>query len=379
MNKSPFSERKPPELAGTDQMQVERLIDPKIALLQELDEWDGTCDFHLHFRLMSGDVEWYLSKLRRWFLWSRDRTSRRERQSKCREVLIAFRDTIRSHMGIWTEDNYGDGDERDTQHYILIVHLRYDFQMEIDSFGNHDIYAEKAFSAYLDNARGKGPTYAAAVGKVQSRFLRRWNWGKFHEEDTEYKCSYCQKICIGEEEKDRHLKSKHVFRHSWSCSALTWYDLGFHDSTIQPGQADTCSFCGKEFLRDDIVPGEQNAKPDWEDLAWHLQYDHLFWGCNRTKKVYQVEVFRQHLERYHWITSGPWIDQLENTCMQKKAWVLEEEALSGRDELGIIWNTDGHHKYYRHQMRRLFPDINDLCVERYESEEERAAALHFME
>ena len=111
-------------------------------------------------------------------------------------------------------------------------------------------------------------------------------------------------------------------RHSWSCSVLSGYDRAFHESTSRPGEADTCGYCGEEFLRSGHG-GRSMSKhvtpQDWEERARHLQDVHKFRECNSSKKFYRADHFRQHLKHSHAGTSGKWTNMLENACM------LEEE------------------------------------------------------
>jgi hypothetical protein len=69
---------------------------------------------------------------------------------------------------------------------------------------------------------------------------------------------------------------------------------------------DVCGYCGEEFAN----------PPRWEARTEHLHRVHKFGECNRAKKFFRIDHFRQHLRRSHSGTSGKWTDMLENACMK---------------------------------------------------------------
>ncbi|KAK0382934.1 hypothetical protein NLU13_8850 [Sarocladium strictum] len=150
-----------------------------------------------------------------------------------------------------------------------------------------------------------------------------------HEAEKQYECNYCGNRFKNKNEAERHQNSLHVRRHSWSCSALSGYDRAFHDSPNRPGEADTCGYCGQDFPRSGVGPGNGalngGAMPryatekDIEERNQHLQGVHKFRECNSSKKFFRADHFRQHLKHSHAGTSGKWTNMLENACM------LEEE------------------------------------------------------
>jgi len=168
-------------------------------------------------------------------------------------------------------------------------------------------------------AKMKGPHMCECCPKKPKKFETEEEL-KTHEAEKQYECSFCGNRFKNKNEAERHQNSLHVRRHSWSCSALTGYERAFHDSTTNPGEADTCGYCGDEFPRS----GRNQAGPfiteqDWEDRIRHLQDVHKFRECNASKKFYRADHFRQHLKHSHAGTSGKWTNMLENACM------LEEE------------------------------------------------------
>ncbi|CAN8104501.1 unnamed protein product [Discula destructiva] len=143
-----------------------------------------------------------------------------------------------------------------------------------------------------------------------------------HEAEKQYECNVCGNRFKNKNEAERHQNSLHVRRHSWSCSALSTYDRAFHESTARPGEADTCGYCGEEFVRSGVSPaghGRLATEQDWDERVRHLGDHHKFRECNSSKKFFRADHFRQHLKHSHAGTSGKWTNMLENACM------LEEE------------------------------------------------------
>jgi hypothetical protein len=139
-----------------------------------------------------------------------------------------------------------------------------------------------------------------------------------HEAEKQYECTFCGNRFKNKNEAERHQNSLHVRPHSWSCSALTSYERAYHESTLKPGQADTCGYCGEEFERHgDFTPmgTREFTQADWDERARHLQEVHKFRECNNSKKFYRADHFRQHLKHSHAGTSGKWTNMLENACM----------------------------------------------------------------
>ncbi|CAK7270839.1 hypothetical protein SEPCBS57363_004311 [Sporothrix epigloea] len=143
-----------------------------------------------------------------------------------------------------------------------------------------------------------------------------------HEMEKQYECSFCGNRFKNKNEAERHQNSLHVRHHSWSCAALSSYDRAFHESTFRCGEADTCGYCGEEFLRTGPVAGRSDARQpteqDWDDRIRHLQDVHKFRECNASKKFFRADHFRQHLKHSHAGTSGKWTNMLENACMTEE-------------------------------------------------------------
>ncbi|KAI9048701.1 hypothetical protein LZ554_007532 [Drepanopeziza brunnea f. sp. 'monogermtubi'] len=144
-----------------------------------------------------------------------------------------------------------------------------------------------------------------------------------HEQEKQYECAYCRNRFKNKNEAERHQNSLHLRRHSWSCAALSCYEAAFHSSPNKPNEADTCGYCGEDFLRSGIsspsMPGPPRAvatERDWKARANHLQEVHKFGECNHAKKFFRADHFRQHLKHSHAGTSGKWTNVLENSCMK---------------------------------------------------------------
>lgn len=144
-----------------------------------------------------------------------------------------------------------------------------------------------------------------------------------HEQEKQYECAYCRNRFKNKNEAERHQNSLHLRRHSWSCAALSGYAAAFHTSPTQPNDADSCGYCGEEFLRSGISSPNSNGQQipfiteqDWEIRIAHLMEMHKFGECNHAKKFFRADHFRQHLKHSHAGTSGKWTNMLENACMK---------------------------------------------------------------
>ncbi|KAI6778737.1 uncharacterized protein J7T54_000771 [Emericellopsis cladophorae] len=144
---------------------------------------------------------------------------------------------------------------------------------------------------------------------------------KAHTAEKQYNCQYCGNRFKNKNEAERHQNSLHVRSHSWSCSALSAFELAFHEATARPGEADTCGYCGVDFPRSGVAAnGSKVATPsDWDERMFHLNDTHKFRQCNLSKKFFRADHFRQHLKHSHAGLSGKWTNLLENACM------IEEE------------------------------------------------------
>ena len=141
--------------------------------------------------------------------------------------------------------------------------------------------------------------------------------------EKQFTCQFCNNRFKNKNEAERHQNSLHLRRYSWSCAALPGFQDAFHPSTstststsssspATPPQAnndyDMCGYCGQEFPN---LP-----HPDWDLRFDHLTNVHMFGECNRAKKFFRADHFRQHLKHSHAGTSGKWTNILESACMK---------------------------------------------------------------
>lgn len=126
---------------------------------------------------------------------------------------------------------------------------------------------------------------------------------RLHESEKIFSCAYCPHRFKNKNECERHQNSLHLRRHSWSCAKL-----------ISPGDAfyrrsdglSICGYCGAEFQ------GHHTN----ETMKDHLDHVHRFCGCNKAKKFFRADHFRQHLKHSHSATVGKWADTLESVCIE---------------------------------------------------------------
>ncbi|KAH0547884.1 hypothetical protein GP486_008375 [Trichoglossum hirsutum] len=129
---------------------------------------------------------------------------------------------------------------------------------------------------------------------------------QMHENEKQYECHYCHNRFKNKNEAERHQNSLHLRRHSWSCAALAGVEAAFHPSTAKLNMTDVCGYCGEEFPN----------PPNWDLRFDHLTTVHKYGECNKTKKFFRADHFRQHLKHSHAGTSGKWTNMLENACMK---------------------------------------------------------------
>lgn len=88
---------------------------------------------------------------------------------------------------------------------------------------------------------------------------------------------------------------------------------------------DVCGFCGGGFARNHskgnsdengVIGGDSNeATPEHKaELVSHLESVHKIGECDRNKKFYRADNFRQHLKNTHVAKPGKWLKTLERVC-----------------------------------------------------------------
>jgi hypothetical protein len=128
---------------------------------------------------------------------------------------------------------------------------------------------------------------------------------RLHELEKQYTCAYCPNRFKNKNEAERHQNSLHLRHHSWSCATLAGPEAAFH-SALSGNGTDVCGYCGEEFPN----------PPQLEERAEHLNIVHKSGECNKVKKFFRADHFRQHLKHSHAGTSGKWTNMLENACMK---------------------------------------------------------------
>jgi len=142
-----------------------------------------------------------------------------------------------------------------------------------------------------------------------------------HESEKQYSCQYCPNRFKNKNEAERHQNSLHIRQYSWSCAALTDPSAAFHPASPAPvlSASDLCGYCGQDFPN----------PPNWDLRKEHLNVNHKYGECNKTKKFYRADHFRQHLKHTHAGASGKWTNQLENACMQNEEPPQKMQSLAG--------------------------------------------------
>lgn len=166
---------------------------------------------------------------------------------------------------------------------------------------------------------GRGISVSNKLSDIARSFDHELIMCRSHEAEKPHECSFCGNRFKNKNEAERHQNSVHVRGKSCSCSALNGYDQAFHDSTNRPGEADSCGFCGEEFLKEGRGSGDHashhGTEQDWDERVYHLREVHKFRECNSSKKFFRADHFRQHLKHSHAGTSGTWTNALENACI----------------------------------------------------------------
>ncbi|KAL1835958.1 hypothetical protein VTJ49DRAFT_5762 [Mycothermus thermophilus] len=163
-----------------------------------------------------------------------------------------------------------------------------------------------------------------------------------HESEKPHPCTRCKKRFKSPTEAERHLNAIHLKSDFWSCKALENPLHAYHTTSRKPHQPsdnddsitvlDVCGFCGGEFprRRRRHADGEEVLCQDTEELVKHVESVHRIRECDRNKKFYRADNFRQHLKGTHVALPGRWLKVLERGCRSGKA-----EESSSRDGMGV--------------------------------------------
>ncbi|EPE29713.1 RNA-binding, RBD [Glarea lozoyensis ATCC 20868] len=140
-----------------------------------------------------------------------------------------------------------------------------------------------------------------------------------HENENPYQCTYCPRRFRSKNNAEVHSNSLHTRRFSWSCAGLISYEAAFHPASRTPDEADICGYCGEEFRRSGPVDDlgiKTTSEADLELRIVHLQETHKFGECNRAKKFFRADHFKQHNKHSHAGIIGTWTSMLDNACMK---------------------------------------------------------------
>jgi hypothetical protein len=122
-----------------------------------------------------------------------------------------------------------------------------------------------------------------------------------HDLGKPYECTFCGRKFDSKNEFERHNNSLHSYRQTWSCAGV----LSSSEALARISKIiSVCLYCGTNFpayLTDD-------------SLQTHLDRDHRFNECNKAKKFFRIDHFRQHLKYSHGACTGWWTEGLDALC-----------------------------------------------------------------
>jgi hypothetical protein len=147
-----------------------------------------------------------------------------------------------------------------------------------------------------------------------------------HESEKPHPCTRCKKRFKSPTEAERHMNAIHLKADFWSCKALEDPLRAYHTQSCDGVMLDVCGFCGGEFVRRDGVA-------DSAELVAHVKSVHRVADCDRNKKFYRADNFRQHLKNTHVALQGRWLKALERACRSSKA---EEDGKVGTASVGVL-------------------------------------------
>ena len=134
-----------------------------------------------------------------------------------------------------------------------------------------------------------------------------------HEAEKPHPCTKCKKRFKSPTEAERHINAIHLKADFWSCKALEDPLRAYHQQTYHGMVWDVCGLCGGEFARKD-----GQAEPNRDELVAHVESVHKIGECDRNKKFYRADNFRQHLKNTHVALPGKWLKTLERACRSTK-------------------------------------------------------------
>ncbi|KAF2184239.1 hypothetical protein K469DRAFT_580293, partial [Zopfia rhizophila CBS 207.26] len=96
--------------------------------------------------------------------------------------------------------------------------------------------------------------------------------------------------------------TQHLRQYSWSCGTLNGVKAVFQPSD----NLSICYFCGKQF------------PPHYDSQSKHLETEHKFSECNKKKKFFRADNFRQHIAHGHNGILGSWMKELVDAAKTEK-------------------------------------------------------------
>lgn len=100
--------------------------------------------------------------------------------------------------------------------------------------------------------------------------------------------------------------------------------MAFQSESFNGVVWDVCGFCGGGFVRNGGGSGNGNGgeaaaaaavtAAHRAELVSHLESVHKIGDCDRNKKFYRADNFRQHLKNTHVAKPGKWLKALEAVC-----------------------------------------------------------------
>lgn len=123
---------------------------------------------------------------------------------------------------------------------------------------------------------------------------------RLHESENTFRCAYCPYRFNNKDECECHENSLHLRRHSYSCVNITSPEEAFNRTS---DGLSICGYCGEEFR------GHHTTI-----MKDHLDHVHEFSKCDKAKKFFRADNFRQHLKHSHCVTVDGWVNILENIC-----------------------------------------------------------------
>jgi hypothetical protein len=137
----------------------------------------------------------------------------------------------------------------------------------------------------------------------------------------------CQSRFKTAAEAERHMNAVHRRPESWSCARLGSPLDAFHSLNADGVIYDICGYCGRGFKQSGSGAGSggeagsnaggtrrQRDASVAAEMEKHVRTDHVFGSCNRDKKFYRADHFRQHLKVSHMAVTGRWHKFLETAC-----------------------------------------------------------------